>query len=271
MIHDAALCFRVLPLQRRRGLSPHDDAPPSVECWVDECTRRASDEEVVARERTAVADDLAQVPQGTDELIAWFDGLPESRIGRRDAPSSWLTADASLDDMCWFLDQQQACNDALRLLSDASRLQCPAASARATQDALPEHEEAQESPSVVRLWSALGRSRRYALQSQGALSVFALTSPARALGVSSGLRRLGWPQGREHLVRLGATHDAWQARAWNEDMLRPLMAANPRCGHAFAEGALMCLSAGARALATYRAQSATSTTGSRATGGGHRG
>jgi hypothetical protein len=109
------------------------------------------------------------------------------------------------------------------------------------------------------LLGALAWNRRYAFQSLGALGVIELTAPGRAAMVNLGLRRLGCrPEIRKYFA-LHATLDVQHSRAWNEGVLRPLVAADPRCARALAEGALLRLRAGADCFAAYRAHLWTAT------------
>jgi hypothetical protein len=52
---------------------------------------------------------------------------------------------------------------------------------------------------------------------------------------------------------LHATLDLQHSASWNREVLVPLVAAEPRCARAFAEGALLRLQAGARCFDAYRA------------------
>jgi hypothetical protein len=51
---------------------------------------------------------------------------------------------------------------------------------------------------------------------------------------------------------LHATLDLKHSAAWNREVLRPIVAEEPRAARAFAEGALMRLRAGARCFERYR-------------------
>jgi hypothetical protein len=53
---------------------------------------------------------------------------------------------------------------------------------------------------------------------------------------------------------LHATLDIKHSRAWNSEVLRPLVAADPSLARPIAEGALMRLRAGARCFERYRAE-----------------
>jgi hypothetical protein len=109
-----------------------------------------------------------------------------------------------------------------------------------------------ESEALGNLMVALAWNRHYAYQSIGALGVIELTAPGRASRVNEGLRRLGvTPKARQYFA-LHATLDVRHSAAWNREVLKPLVAADPRCAQAIAEGAILRLNAGARCFSRYR-------------------
>ena len=77
---------------------------------------------------------------------------------------------------------------------------------------------------------ALARNRRYAFQSVGALGVIEMTAPTRAGYVDRALRRLGVPAKKRHYFALHAVLDVKHSEAWNREVLRPLVAEDPRRG-----------------------------------------
>ena len=66
------------------------------------------------------------------------------------------------------------------------------------------------------------------------------------------MQRLGVPRAARRYFTLHATLDLQHSEAWNREVLRPLIAQDPRAARAIAEGALMRLRAGARCFARYR-------------------
>jgi hypothetical protein len=104
------------------------------------------------------------------------------------------------------------------------------------------------------LMLALALDRRYAYHSVGALGVIELTAPGRVAQVDRGLARLGIPEAPRRYFTLHATLDVKHSAAWNREIVRPLVAAEPRAAQALAEGALMRLRAGARCFERYRAE-----------------
>jgi hypothetical protein len=105
---------------------------------------------------------------------------------------------------------------------------------------------------LCNLMVALAWNRRYAYQAIGALGVVELTAPGRAGFVDDGLRRLNVGPSARRYFAVHATVDVKHSAAWNREVLRPLVAENPRVPFAIAEGALMRLRAGARCFAAYR-------------------
>jgi hypothetical protein len=78
-----------------------------------------------------------------------------------------------------------------------------------------------------------------------------LTAPWRSDHVARGLKRLGVGKERQYYA-LHATLDVKHSETWNEDVLKPLVAADPDCARYIAEGALMRLTCGARCFDVYR-------------------
>jgi hypothetical protein len=109
-----------------------------------------------------------------------------------------------------------------------------------------------ESLALANLLVALALDRRYAFHSVGALGAIELTAPGRVAQVDRGLQRLGVPKAARRYFTLHVTLDLQHSEAWNREVLRPLIAEDPRAARAIAEGALMRLRAGARCYARYR-------------------
>jgi hypothetical protein len=86
----------------------------------------------------------------------------------------------------------------------------------------------------------------------GALGVVELTSPTRVGHIAEGLKRLGCPPIARKYFALHAHLDVEHSKAWNEEALKPLVAEQPGCARALAEGALMRLVCGARCFEAYR-------------------
>jgi len=99
---------------------------------------------------------------------------------------------------------------------------------------------------------ALASHRRYAYHSVGALGVIEMTAPTRAGYVNEGLRRLGVPANKRHYFAVHAVLDVKHSQGWNREVLRPLVADDPRRACAIGEGAVMRLWHGARTFERYR-------------------
>jgi hypothetical protein len=109
-----------------------------------------------------------------------------------------------------------------------------------------------ESLALGNLMIALAVNRHYTYQSIGALGVIEMTAPWRSAHVNAGLKRLGVGGEARRYYALHATLDIKHSRAWNREVLAPLVAGEPRAAFAIAEGALLRLRAGARCFARYR-------------------
>jgi hypothetical protein len=109
-----------------------------------------------------------------------------------------------------------------------------------------------ESLALGNIMMGLAANRRYTYQSLGALGAIELTAPSRARCVNAGLKRLEVAGHARHYFALHATLDVKHSAAWNAEVLRPIVATEPRAAHAIAEGALLRLHAGARCFERYR-------------------
>jgi hypothetical protein len=99
---------------------------------------------------------------------------------------------------------------------------------------------------------AFATNRRYAYHAVGALGVVELTAPWRSAHVAAGLKRLGVGRERQYFA-LHATLDVKHSAAWNAEVLRPLVEADPDGARYIAEGALIRLLCGQRCFEVYRA------------------
>jgi len=270
-------------LARRNELRfrPTFEGELSVSALQEEMADRLIEESFVGRARTTVEPGLANVPDDADAFIAWFEGLAEHGPGQGDPLFPWLAEEATLEQMRWFLGQEVAGEAGFEDLLALAQLKMPVRAklelARNFWDEMGQgHEVGMHGPLLARLaddlnvhlpprqilvaplclanlLSALAWNRRYAFQALGALGAIELTAPGRAAFVNAGLRRLGFPPETRKYFALHATLDVKHSAAWNREVLRPLVAAEPRCARAFAEGALLRLQAGADCFVAYRA------------------
>jgi len=223
---------------------------------------------------------LSRVPDTPDAFISWFENLKISGPGQSDALFPWLARDASYEQMRWFLGQEIGGEAGFDDLVAMTQVKMPVAAklemarnywdemgrgackgmhgpmlselARYFElDSAPEDTVA-ESLALGNMMIALAVNRRFAFQSAGALGVIEMTAPGRAAYVVQGLRRLGVPRKQSHYFSLHAVLDKQHSAAWNEKVLRPLVAEDPHRAVALAEGALLRLWCGARCFERYR-------------------
>ena len=234
----------------------------------------------VEKERATVAERAAQAPVTPESFVAWFEGLRESGPGQGDPLFPWLSEQATLAQMRWFLAQEVAGEAGFDDLVALTQVRMPVRAklelARNYWDEMGRgRQPAMHGPLLLQLaraldvdaqpagvvWEALALAnllvalaldRRYAYHSIGALGVVELTAPGRVAHVDRGLARLGVPKAARRYFSLHATLDVKHSAAWNREILAPLVAAEPRAACAIAEGALMRLRAGQRCFARYR-------------------
>lgn len=234
--------------------------------------------EFVEKQRECVRCQAARVPRRGDEFVAWFEQLQNTGAGQNDPLFDWLASEAGPKEMRWFLAQEVASEAGFEDLVALTQLQFPArirlvlarnywAEMGRGQEAgmhgpllshlassldLPEVPIVTESLALSNLMMALGCNRRYAYQSIGALGVIELTAPRRAALVNAGLKRLDVQPDVRRYFAVQATSDTAPARAWCDEVLRPLVDEHPEVTSAIAEGALMRLNAGMRCYRRYR-------------------
>lgn len=275
---EAELHHLLARLNARR-LQPAMTAPSPTDLRLEQAARRA-EEDFVAAERATVMPGLRDVPAQPEAFVRWFTGLRDIGPGQHDPLFPWLGERASLEEVRWFLGQEVAGEAGFEDLLALTQLRMPVGPklemarnfwdelgrggqagmhgpmlerlANALSVRLPESEIVWPSLALANLMMALASNRHYAYQSVGALGVIELTAPGRARHVNAALRRLGvTPHARQYFA-LHATLDVSHSAAWNQHVIAPLVAADPRCARLIAEGALLRLNAGARCFATYR-------------------
>lgn len=248
----------------------------------DDCALVQLEGTFVDAARKQIAPLVKDVPDRADAFVAWFENLRETGPGQRDPLFPWLANRATLAQMRWFLAQEIAGEAGFEDLLALTQLKMPQRAklemARNYWDEMGRgaakgmhgpmltrladelnieatHEETvPEALALGNAMMALACNRRYAFQAVGALGVIEMTAPTRVGFVNDGLRRLGVPAVARHYFALHATLDIKHSRAWNDEVLRPLVAEDPRRAKAIAEGAMLRLWCGARCFDRYRAE-----------------
>ena len=247
-----------------------------------ECEVAAAEVQFVESLRRRIAPLVADIPDDVEGFIAWFEALRETGPGQGHPLFPWLAAHATLAQMKWFLLQEVAGEAGFDDLLAITQVQMPEQAklemARNYWDEmgrgfpkgmhgpmlgrLADHLDVKPTPEEVvpeslalgNTMIALARHRRYAYHSVGALGVIEMTAPTRAGHVNDGLRRLHVPTRKRHYFAVHAVLDVKHSEAWNRDVLRPLVAEDPRRAQAIGEGAVMRLWHGARCFERYCAE-----------------
>lgn len=280
------LSLNPLRLQRELTSFNRDRLAPTVELSGDadarlalELRMRRCEQAFVERERAGVRAWAEQAPDAPDAFVRWFESLELSGPGQHDPLFEYLAHSASRDELIWFLQQEMAgeagFDDLVALTQVKLPLRPKLELARNYWDEMGRgnaggvHGEllarlgielaiersddvAWESLALGNLMVALASNRHYAYQSIGALGVIELTAPGRAVLVNQGLKRLQVSGEARRYFALHATLDVKHSRAWNAEVIAPLVAQDPRVATAIAEGALMRLRAGERCFQRYR-------------------
>lgn len=233
-------------------------------------------------QRRAISKFIGDVPTDTDQFLKWFENLKKTGPGQGDPLFPWLATQATASQMKWFLLQEVAgeagFEDLLAMTQVKMPVQAKLEMARNFWDEMGRgREKGMHGPMLERLASyfdlaptpdqvvpealalgntmiALARHRRYAFHSVGALGVIEMTAPTRAGFVDQGLRRLKIPPKKRHYFALHAILDVKHSEEWNREVVRSLVAEDPRRAQAIAEGAVMRLWHGKRSFNRYRAE-----------------
>ena len=271
---------RELTRYNRRRLEPSLPDPTWRDVVRDEGRVAEAEGDFVEAMRKEIAPLVADIPVDVDPFIAWFERLRDNGPGQGDPLFPWLATQASLEQMKWFIEQEVAgeagFDDLLAFTQVKMPEQAKLEMARNYWDEmgcgaskgmhgpmlerLAHHVAVQPTPETVipealalgNLMVALAHNRRYAFHSIGALGVIEMTAPTRAGHVDRGLRRLGIPAKKRHYFALHAVLDVRHSETWNREVLRPLVAEDPRRARAIGEGAVLRLWHGARCFERYR-------------------
>jgi Iron-containing redox enzyme len=275
-----AVFQRELTKYNRRRLEP---SLPSSQ-WRDEiathCRVTQAEGEFVEAVRARIRPLASDIPSEVEAFVAWFERLRASGPGQADPLFPWLETTASLPQMKWFIEQEVAgeagFDDLLALTQVKMPQQAKLEMARNYWDEmgrgaakgmhgpmlekLARHLDVHPTPESVipealalgNMMIALAHNRRYAWHSVGALGVIEMTAPTRAGYVDRGLRRLAISGNERHYFALHAVLDVKHSETWNREILRSLVAEEPRRAQAIGEGALLRLWHGACCFTRYR-------------------
>lgn len=230
--------------------------------------------------RAEVATRAAQAPTDVDGFLAWFEDLQVTGPGQGDPLFPWLAREASVDEFKFYLGQEAAGEAGFDDLTAMTQVKMPPAAKMELAnnywdemgrgnpkgmhgpmlDALIKElgldaeieDTVWESLALANAMTAMATNRRYAFHSIGALGAIELTAPGRSRATADGLKRLGFDGKARRYFELHAVLDVRHSEDWNEKVLRPLVAEEPLCATAIAEGALIRLQAGARCFERYR-------------------
>jgi hypothetical protein len=269
----------LLQLNRAR-MTPRFEATDWAASLDTEYQLRREEYRFVEAERAEVRTLAGDAPYDADAFVAWFEQLEKCGPGQGDALFPWLASEATLPQLRWFLAQELAgeagFDDLVALTQVKLAVRAKLELARNYWDEMGQGAAAGmhgpmldslgralalsdvteptvwESLALANLMAALACNRHYAYQSIGALGVIELTAPGRSAYVNAALKRLGVAGNVRRYYALHAALDIKHSVAWNREVLRPLVAADPRAARAIAEGALMRLRAGERCFARYR-------------------
>ncbi len=236
--------------------------------------------EFVQAELAGVAEAAREAPEAPDAFLRWFEDLEVNGAGQHDSLFDWLETSASREAMTWFLTQEVAGEAGFDDLVALTQVKMPVrAKLELARNYWDEMGQGQASgmhgPMLGRLaeelgiaprledvvWESLALSslmiglamhRRHAYRSIGALGVIELTAPSRARKVNLGLKRLGVDGEARRYYALHSTLDVKHSSAWNQEVILPLVVADPRVARPIAEGALARLASGARCFERYR-------------------
>jgi hypothetical protein len=230
--------------------------------------------------RQEIASLTAGIPLDVDAFIDWFEELKETGPGQRDPLFPWLAETATREEMLWFVTQEVAGEAGFDDLLALTQVKMPVTAklemarnywdemgrGRAggmhgpllerladylNVDARPEN-VVPESLALGNAMLAMARSRRYSFHSIGALGAIEMTAPTRAGYVDAGLKRLGIPTKKRIYFTLHAVLDVKHSECWNREVLRSLVAEQPRRAEAIGEGAIIRLWHGERCFDRYR-------------------
>lgn len=278
---DAEALHQGLANWNRDRLAPDTPGPD----WRERVARDAAMLQVegafIEAFRRHVAPQVANVPTEAVAFVDWFERLRDAGPGQWDPLFDWLASTATREQMGWFLTQEAAGEAGFDDLVAMTQVKAPeraklelarnywdemgrGSAAGMHGPMLERTVEALEltptieatcwqSLALANTMTALATTRRYVYQSIGALGVVELTAPTRVASIADGLKRLECPPVARKYFQLHAHLDVEHSRAWNAEVLHPLVAEDPRRARFIAEGAIMRLVCGEQCFEAYRA------------------
>jgi len=229
--------------------------------------------------RQETTPDIGRNITDANEFIAWFESLQVHGFGQHHPLFDWLATTATHEQMRWFLTQEVAGEAGFDDLVAYTQVKLPVRAklecARNYWDEMGRGKQGamhglllERMVQVLELkpdinntvWEALALNntmvglalnRRYTYQSIGALGVIELTAPTRAKKVAAGMQRLGFNPQTYAYFDLHAALDVLHARAWLDEVIKPMVEDNPACAPLIAEGALMRLRCGLHCFDRY--------------------
>ena len=99
---------RELTRYNRRRLEPSLPDPAWRDLVRDESRVAEAEGDFVEATRKEIAPLVADIPVDVDPFIAWFERLRDNGPGQGDPLFPWLAAQASLEQMKWFIEQEVA-------------------------------------------------------------------------------------------------------------------------------------------------------------------
>ncbi len=284
--HDHAVQVALNGWNRRR-LTPSVPDGGFAQAQAADLTLLDLEHQFIEHERAAVAVRAADAPADASGFAAWFDGLKQTGPGQFDPLFDHLADVATHDELRWFMQQEVAGEAGFDDLVALTQLRMPERAklelARNYWDEMGHGKPAAmhgpmlerlaqaldvppfdadavvaESLALCNLLVGLAYNRRYAYHALGALGVIELTAPTRAVRIVEGMDRLGIDRAASHYFRVHAVVDVAHAQTWRDEILIPLVQAQPEVAVYLAEGALMRLRAGARTFDRYRQEFAAS-------------
>jgi hypothetical protein len=271
---------RALAHWNHRRLAPAFPAADWQKAFEDDVRMQRLEGAFLEELRGEIAARAAEAPTDVDGFLGWFEDLEETGPGQGDPLFPWLAEKAGIEDFRYFLAQEAAGEAGFEDLTAMAQVKVPASAKMELAnnywdemgrgnpkgmhgpmlDALVAELELEadiddtvwESLALANAMTAMATCRRYAWHAIGALGAIELTAPGRSRATADGLKRLGMDGKARRYFELHAVLDVKHSRDWNEKVFAPLVAEDPRRATAFAEGALIRLTAGARCFERYR-------------------